>query len=63
MTRLCRTFDVTRAGYYAWRQRPESPRRRQDRALLEEMRAIFEASGRRTAARVSSMSLPGVDIV
>ena len=45
MTRLCRTFDVTRAGYYAWRQRPESPRRRQDRALLEEMRAIFEASG------------------
>jgi transposase InsO family protein len=35
---------VTRAGYYAWRQRPVSPRRRQDRVLLEEMRAIFEAS-------------------
>ena len=31
VTRLCRTFDVTRAGYYAWRQRPVSPRRRQDR--------------------------------
>jgi putative transposase len=45
VTRLCRTFGVTRAGYYAWRQRPVSARRRQDRALLEEMRAIFEASG------------------
>ena len=45
MTRLCRTFGVTRAGYYAWRQRPVSLRRRQDRALLEEMRAIFEDSG------------------
>jgi transposase-like protein len=45
VTRLCRTFGVTRAGYYAWRQRPVSPRRRQDQALLEEMRAIFEGSG------------------
>lgn len=45
VTRLCRTFGVTRAGYYAWRQRPVSSRRRQDRALLEEMRAIFERSG------------------
>lgn len=45
MTRLCRTFGVTRAGYYAWRHRPVSLRRRQDRALLEEMRAIFEGSG------------------
>ncbi len=49
VTRLCRTFGVTRAGYYAWRQRPVSPRRRQDRALLEEMRAIFE--DRRRALR------------
>ena len=46
MTRLCRVFDVTRAGYYAWRQRPASARTRQDRLLLEEMRAIFEQSDR-----------------
>lgn len=45
MTRLCRLFGVTRAGFYAWRRRPVSARRRQDRALLEEMRAIFERSG------------------
>lgn len=44
MTRLCRLFEVTRAGYYAWRQRPTSLRQVQDRVLLEEMRAIFEAS-------------------
>lgn len=45
MTRLCRLFAVTRQGYYAWRQRPTSPRQVQDRVLLEEMRVIFEASG------------------
>jgi putative transposase len=44
VTRLCRLFAVTRAGFYAWRCRPVSARRRQDRALLEEMRAIFEGS-------------------
>ena len=46
MTRLCRVFAVTRAGYYAWRQRPASARTRQDRVLLEAMRAIFEGSDR-----------------
>lgn len=45
MTRLCRLFAVTRAGFYAWRRRPVSARRRQDRDLLEAMRAIFEGSG------------------
>jgi transposase InsO family protein len=44
VTRLCRLFEVTRAGFYAWRRRPESVRRRQDRVLLDAMRAIFEAS-------------------
>ena len=45
MTRLCRLFGVTRAGFYAWWRRPVSQRRRQDRVLLEEVRAIFEDSG------------------
>lgn len=31
--------------YYAWRRRPLSGHARQDRVLLEEMRAIFEQSG------------------
>ena len=45
VTRLCRLFAVTRAGFYAWRGRPTSARARQDRVVLEEMRAIFERSG------------------
>lgn len=45
MTRLCRLFAVTRAGFSAWRRRPVSARQRQDRVLREEMRAIFAASG------------------
>ena len=45
MERLCRLYRVTRAGYYAWRQRPESARRGQDRVLLEAMKTIFERSG------------------
>jgi len=45
VTRLCRVFSVTRAGFYAWRERPASARARQNRGLLEEIRAIFERSG------------------
>jgi len=45
VTRLCRLLAVTRAGFYAWRRRPVSARRRQDRDLLEDVRAIFESSG------------------
>jgi putative transposase len=45
VTRLCRLYGVTRPGFYAWRRRPVSRRQREDRELLEEMRAIFERSG------------------
>jgi transposase InsO family protein len=45
VTRLCRLFAVTRAGFYAWRARPVSRRQSEDRVLLEAVRAVFEASG------------------
>lgn len=45
VARLCTLFGVTRAGYYAWRQRPASPRREQDRRLLETMESVFKQSG------------------
>jgi putative transposase len=45
VTRLCRLFAVTRAGFYAWRTRPASRRQRQDWVLLEDVRAIFKCSG------------------
>ena len=45
VTRLCAVYGVTRAGYYAWRQRPASPRQEQDRVVLEAMERIFARSG------------------
>jgi len=45
VARLCALFGVTRAGYYAWRQRPASPRLEQDRELLMIMESVFKRSG------------------
>jgi transposase InsO family protein len=45
MERLCRLYRVTRAGYYAWKQRPESARREQDRDLLAAIETLFHDSG------------------
>ena len=44
MKRLCALYRVTRAGYYAWRQRGVSVRAEQDRRLTMQIREIFEAS-------------------
>jgi putative transposase len=45
VARLCTLLGVTRAGYYAWRQRPASSRLEQDRNLLAIMESIFNKSG------------------
>jgi transposase InsO family protein len=42
--RLCALYGVTRVGYYAWRHRGESARRRRDRSLLGPIRGLFEQS-------------------
>ncbi len=44
MRRLCALYGVTRAGYYAWRQRGVSARVEQDRIVVAQILAIFEAS-------------------
>jgi transposase InsO family protein len=41
---MCTLYGVTRAGYYAWRRRGESARRRQDQRILAQIRAIFDRS-------------------
>lgn len=41
MTRLCRRYGVTRAGYYAWRRRPESAHAEQDRQLSVVIHRLF----------------------
>ena len=42
---LCGVLGVSRAGYYAWKQRPVSGRRRRDEELIGEIRAIHDESG------------------
>ena len=42
--RMCSVLRVSRSGFYAWRGRPESLRRQQDRRLTVEIRAAFLAS-------------------
>lgn len=40
---MCRVYEVTRAGYYAWRRRGESARRGEDRRLLEKIKGVYRA--------------------
>ena len=41
---LCRMLGVSKSGYYAWRSRPPSERRRQDALLTEKIRQIHSRS-------------------
>ena len=41
---LCRHYGVWRSGYYAWRERPESERTRANRALVDKIKAMHQAS-------------------
>jgi len=42
----CAALCVSKSGYYAWRNRPDSRRACEDKRLLVEIRASFEASKR-----------------
>jgi hypothetical protein len=50
---MCDVMDVSPAGYYAWRGRPESPCKAANRALLTEIRRVHTAHrGRYGAPRI-----------
>lgn len=46
VTDLCRVAGVSRSGFYAWKQRPPSPRAVENAGLLVEIREIHERSRR-----------------
>ena len=46
ITDCCRALRVSPSGFYAWQQRPESPRATRDRQLRVAIRASHEASHR-----------------
>ena len=41
---MCRVLEVSTSGYYDWRARPESRRKKQDRRLVVEIKAIHKES-------------------
>ena len=41
---MCRVLRVSRAGYYDWLNREESPRTAENRELSREIRRVFERS-------------------
>jgi putative transposase len=47
VTTLCRTLGISRSGFYAWRDRPESAHQRRDRELRIRIQASFTASRKR----------------
>ena len=44
MAFLCRFYGVSRSGFYAWRERPESRTTEENRWLLGEIRRVYEQS-------------------
>lgn len=53
ITLMCRMLAVSRAGFYAWRQRPVAARTREDQVLAVAVAAIYaEHHGRYGSPRV-----------
>ena len=44
VTVLCKVLNVSRSGYYDWRDRPPSVRARENAALTSKIREIYERS-------------------
>ena len=44
LSALCRVMQVSRSGFYAWRQRPQSARQQQNETLTEQIRTAYDQS-------------------
>jgi transposase InsO family protein len=47
---MCGVLQVSRSGYYAWRDRPESPRTQANQRLVERMRQVYSQTKERYGA-------------
>jgi len=64
VTLMCRTADVSRSGYYAWKSRPESQRVGENRRLLVEIESVYDENraaygSRRIHAELRSRAITG----
>lgn len=55
--RMCKVMRVSRSGYYAWRERPESERATQNRELLQHIRHIHMQSRQAYGAKKTWLAL------
>ena len=44
LERLCKALDVSVSGYYAWKKRPESKRKQQNKEIVEQIKIIHQQS-------------------
>ena len=55
---MCKTLGVSRAGYYAWRDRAPCERALADAALMERIKRSIGPPGRAMGRHVSTLNLP-----
>lgn len=55
--RMCKVMQVSRSGYYAWRDRPEAPKVAQDRALLTQIHHVHVQSRQAYGAKKTWLEL------
>ena len=64
VSRLCKVFDVSESGYYAWLNRPLSQREQANRGLGERIQAIWQRfRGRYGAPRIQAELQAGGELV
>ena len=51
---VTKALDVSSSGYYSWLKRPESPRRKENKRLAVEIKAVHEAFRRIYGSRIQA---------
>ena len=48
VSRMCEAFEISRSGYYGWRDRKESKRAEENRTVLSQIHKVHERSKKPT---------------